>query len=117
MPYQYPPTHEHEERTVSYKEWPGVDEAVAALTEQFGNAEVIHTGGPCYSIQVVLEGIGLLWVGDINGPLGESNTGWAAVLNNVNWEYIGPVCEVPDRSVSKLVAGIRAFLRNATGLD
>jgi hypothetical protein len=37
---------------VSCDEWPGVTDAVAALTDAFGNAYVKYTGGGCYAIFV-----------------------------------------------------------------
>jgi hypothetical protein len=99
---------------VNYDEWPGVGDAVAALREAFGNAYVEHTGGGCFSIYVPIEGLGFLSVGDIDGPLGGSNHGWSVELVYTDGEYGGPVCNVPDRSVPKLVEALRAFVRDGT---
>ena len=95
-------------------EWPGVNDAVAALQKAFGNAYVAHTGGGCFSIYVPIVGLGVLSVGDIDGPLGESNRGWSAELIYADGEYEGHVCNVPDRSVPKLVEALRAFVGDGT---
>lgn len=99
---------------MSYGDWPGVTEAVAALQAAFGTAYVEHTGGGCFSVYVPIEGLGFLSVGDIDGPLGENNRGWGVELIETDGEYGGPVCNVPDRSVPKLVEALRAFLRDGT---
>lgn len=99
---------------MNHDHWPGVDEAVAALREAFGLAYIEHTGGDCFSIYVPIEGMGVLSVGDMHGPLGDSNQGWGAELIGPDGEYQGQVCNVPDRSVPKLVEALRAFLRYGT---
>ncbi|TDB91198.1 hypothetical protein E1264_02590 [Actinomadura sp. KC216] len=99
---------------MSHEQWPGVDEAVAALRKAFGTAYVEHTGGGCFSIYVPIEGMGVLSVGDMHGPLGDSNHGWGVELIDPDGDYAGPVCNVPDRSVPKLVEVLRASLRDGT---
>jgi hypothetical protein len=99
---------------VNDDEGPGVEDAVAALHKAFGNAYMEHTGSGCFSIYVPIEGLGFLSVGDIDGPLGESNRGWGVELIGTDGEYGGQVCNVPDRSVPKLVEALRAFLHDGT---
>jgi hypothetical protein len=98
---------------VTYGEWPGVNDATTALREAFGHASVEdHLRSFC--ILVPIEALGILTVGDIDGPLGESNRGWGVERYRPDGEYVGPVCKVPDRSVPDLVAALRAFVRDGT---
>ncbi|HEX9356996.1 MAG TPA: hypothetical protein VF933_24670 [Streptosporangiaceae bacterium] len=99
---------------MNHNEWPDVNDAITALRQEFLTAYVEHTGGGCFSIYVPIEGLGFLSIGDIDGPLGTSNQGWSVELTEPDGEYGGPVCNVPDRSVPKLVEALRAFVRDGT---
>lgn len=71
-------------------------------------------GGVCFCIYVPIEGLGFLSVGVMDGPLGGSNQGWSVELIYTEGEYGGPVCNVPNRSIPKLVEAVRAFVRDGT---
>ncbi|WP_067819948.1 hypothetical protein [Actinomadura kijaniata] len=90
---------------------PDVDEAVQALKAAFGTAYVQHTGGGCHSIWVPIEGRGGFHVGDIDGPLGESNSGWGVEMIGSDGDYEGPVANIESRSIPDLIEALRLFLR------
>lgn len=94
------------------EQWPNVAEALEALRKNFGNAEIADLAGGCYAIEIVVENLGLIWIGDNGGPLGEcGNRGWGAELVNWEWEHQAMICEIPERDTSTLVNAIRGFLR------
>lgn len=94
------------------EQWPNVAEAIEELREAFGNAEIADLAGGCYAIEIVIENFGLIWIGDADGPLGETNKGWGASKSGMDWEHHEEIYTSEDRSIPPLVDAIRAYLRS-----
>lgn len=60
--------------------------AVDALRDRFGTAYLENTGGGCFVIWTPIEGLGVITIGDWDGPLSADGTGFTAVLRGVGQE-------------------------------
>lgn len=91
-----------------------VSAAVEALRDTFGRAEIVHTGGNCWVIEVPVEGLGSFTVGDESGPLGETGHGFGAELRDTGGEWVKSVMRCADSDPDVLVDALRAYLRDGT---